>query len=343
MYLEDVRSFGWDSGVGNLVGVQTYMETADYASAETFFNKLDGYLVVAEREGWLRGNSIVIFPEYIGTWLAVVGERDSVYRAETINGAMTRMVLNHPGKFLGSLRRAKGEDKVRDSVLRMKADQMAQIYQDSFSKLARRYGVTIAAGSIVLPEPVVREGRLVVGKGELQNIGLVFRPDGSPYPEVVRKIFPTQDELPFTAGASVEDLPVYETPCGRLAVLICADSWYPAAYKALAAKEPALIAVPNNEMPAGNWDKPWQGYDPGPPPEDVDREDYGRLTSGQAWLKYALAGRMGQAGAMAGMHVFFRGEMWDLSSGGHTIIVHKDGVNEGERVTRAAIVNYWLS
>lgn len=34
----------------------------------------------------------------------------------------------------------------------------------------------------------------------------------------------------------VEDLPVFETPVGKLAVLICADSWFPEQYKALKEK-----------------------------------------------------------------------------------------------------------
>jgi hypothetical protein len=70
--------------------------------------------------------------------------------------------------------------------------------------------------------------------------------------------------------------------------------------------------------------------------------DVSHITEGEAWLKYALAGRLAQARAKVGMHVFLRGRLWDLSSDGHTIIVDGQKVIEAQHVAGAALVNYWL-
>jgi hypothetical protein len=137
-------------------------------------------------------------------------------------------------------------------------------------------------------------------------------------------------------------LPVFDTPVGRLAVLICADSWYPDVYDVLHRKGCDLIVVPNNLTPANIWQQPWGGYDPGPMPADVDEADVGRLMEGEAWLKYALAGRLASAGATHGLHVYFRGQVWDLGSDGRTIYIHNQTITQANHVPGASVTNFWL-
>lgn len=48
---------------------------------------------------------------------------------------------------------ATGGDRRSDAHLRMKAEQMASDYQQLFGGLAKEFGVTLVAGSIVLPAP----------------------------------------------------------------------------------------------------------------------------------------------------------------------------------------------
>ena len=344
LYIQEIGSFGQDQGQGNLVGIQPYMETADYATAESFRAKLNGYLAAAKEQGWLNPQSVVIFPEYIGTWLVAVAEKRQILEAETLETAVKQMILRHLPRFLSNRLKAQSHDKVVDALFRMKAKQMAQVYHDTFSQLAQQFQVTIVAGSLVLPEPTLVNGRLQAGKGPLQNVSLVFGADSRPIPHIVRKVYMVQpDEASFTAAGSAADLPVFETPAGRLGVLICADSWYADIYEALAPQKPQLLAVPNNQTPAGCWSKPWPGYNPGPPPADVDLNDVGTLTEGEAWLKYGLGGRLASAGAAAGMHVFFHGRLWDQSADGHTIMVTSEGIMEAPHVEKAALTNLWLA
>ena len=54
LYLDDKIESGSDAGRGNLLGIQPYMLAADYASEETFFGKIEGYLEAASQKGWLN-------------------------------------------------------------------------------------------------------------------------------------------------------------------------------------------------------------------------------------------------------------------------------------------------
>ncbi|MBU0704873.1 MAG: carbon-nitrogen hydrolase, partial [Chloroflexi bacterium] len=287
--------------------------------------------------------TIVVLPEYIGTWLVVVGENQRVYRAASIARAMRALVLSNLFSFIKTLPSAEADDAVKYALFRMKAAQMAEVYHDAFSRLAQKHAVTVVAGSILLPSPGVSDGRLTIGDGPLYNVCVVYEPGGAAHESVVRKAFPIEAEQPFTARASVAELPVFDTPAGRLGVLICADSWYPSSYEILKAQRADFVAVPSYLSPSGVWGKPWRGYDGAPAPGDVDARDVNRLTEGEAWLKYALAGRLAEAGIKHGINVFLRGDLWDLGSDGHTIIVEGPTVMEAKHVTGAAIVNFWLS
>ncbi len=53
-------SFGRDSGNGNLLGIQPPMVPSDYASADRFYRKLDGYFATARGSVYLRRNTVVV-------------------------------------------------------------------------------------------------------------------------------------------------------------------------------------------------------------------------------------------------------------------------------------------
>jgi hypothetical protein len=61
---------------------------------------------------------------------------------------------------------------------------------------------------------VVKNGALTPGKGPLNNVSLVLRPDGSVYEEVAHKILAASDELAFIRGSSVTALSTLDTPSG---------------------------------------------------------------------------------------------------------------------------------
>lgn len=310
--------------LGSLVGLQPFLEPQHYACAQTFQARLAAYLDTARRLGYLTPHSVVVFPEYIGTWLALEGEARKSFSAQTLSEAMWPFVLKSPFRFWQAYKAAAQQnlkDPAAAAIFQLKAPQMAQTYHRTFSRLAQDYGVTIVAGSIVLPDPYIEGDSLLIRPGgPLYNISVVYRPDGRPEPTLVRKAFPIATELDFTQPGRVQDLPTFSTPLGRLGVLICADSWFPESYTALGKID--LLAVPSYLMGDSCWGKPWRGYSGWPTPPDVTTLP---PTEGEAWLTYAMAGRLPAHNPNAyGINVFLRGRFWELGADGRAITTHQN-------------------
>jgi hypothetical protein len=341
LYLNEAIESGQDTGRGNLLGIQPFMLPVDYATPHKLLSKLDGYFSASQTKGWLNEKTIVVLPEYLGTWLVAAGEKPGIYAAANIHSAMRILAFNHPIRVSRAYRASTEPDRLAAALFRMKAQAMAQAYQFVFSSLAKQYATTVVAGSILLPEPEVIAGVLTPGSGLLQNVSAVFYPDGAISPYLSRKIYPTDAERPFIAGALIDTLPVFETRAGRMGVLVCADSWYPDVYQRLRELEIELLAVPSL-LSNGIWNQPWGGYNGAPLPDDVNRADVGRLTEGEAWRKYALAGRIAQSGARAGINVFLHGVLWDVGDdSGVSLAISGDTIAETNR-PGAALLNLWL-
>lgn len=340
--LIEAISIGQDQKLGNLVGIQPFMTIDDYRSAEAFRQKLDGYLAVAQERGWLGPKSIVVLPEYVGTWLVALGEKERVYRARSIEGAMIGLILGNWKNFWKHLWNAHAKDRVKYAIFRMKAEKAAKAYHETLSSLARQYGVTLVGGSIVLPAiEVTADNDVRVGDGKLYNTTLTYRPDGTAYPEVLHKVYPTPQELPFTEPGSEDRLPVYATPAGRLGVFNCADSWYGTTYEKLAGKID-FLAVPSFVEKDDDVSKPWNGKNITPTPPEFDPNDYFRITYDDAWIKYALAARFQKARVRNGVNVFLRGKFWSLGSDGHSILIHDGKLHRGAQGAGATLQNLWL-
>ncbi len=334
-----------DEGKGNVVGINPYMIPIDYASEQHFYAKLDGYLQAAKMAGWLSAKTVVVFPEYIGSWLVVEGEKNSIYKSETINKALTTLVSSNFFSYMRAWFTSPDEvkDKIKYSVFASKGETIARIYRKVFSDLAKKYQLTIIGGSVLLPNPDIIKDRIRVKKGQLYNVSAVFNPDGSLQPQLVKKSFPIEDENPFIAQNPVSDIPVFKLPLGKTAVLICADSWYPESFKAVETKEPFLIVVPSFTQKENAMNQLWNGYSGFPMPHDVDSTDRGKITLREAWLKYTLPNRIKTTSARYGMNVTLRGKLWDLGSDGEFIAVSKDSVFTGYPGKGASMVNMYIN
>ena len=345
--VQHIEQIGHRSERGNLVGIQPWMETADYRNGLTFREKLTAYLQTARDSGLIiPGKTIVILPEYLGTWLVAMHEVNRVYTANTLQEALTAMVISNPVKFWRTYRTVPDSvaDKTKYAVFAMKARQMAYEYQLTFDMLAAQFDVIIIAGSILLPNPSVKNGKLVTANGPLYNISAVFHPNGRIDPQLIKKVFPITEELPFVCPTNASDVPVFNTSIGRLGVLVCADSWNSPVYKTLKQKGATLLAVPSFSSGDSAWSTNWQGYSGTETPADA-RADVGKLTEGQAWLAHAMADRATpEAGITKGLNVFLRGKLWDLGSDGTTIILSdQPGTPKlAPRVDGAALTCLWL-
>ncbi|MCX6376674.1 MAG: carbon-nitrogen hydrolase family protein, partial [Armatimonadetes bacterium] len=271
MFLKSTVEYGTDSGRGNVLCIQPYMLTSDYASDETLYQKLDAYLREADRRGWLNRKTVVVFPEYIGAWLVVAGEKRGVYEAPTADRAMKLMAASNPVSFIRAAASAEGRDRLKDALFRMKAKEISGSYYSVFAPLAADYGVTIVAGSVVLPSPKVEfPGFVGPGRGPLYNACAVFTPAPGACDRLAVKSYPTKEEQAFIAAGKVEDLPVFDTPAGRLGVLVCADAWFPEAYETLKRQKVSIVVVPSFGVGDANvLKRKWTGYSGWPNPTDV--------------------------------------------------------------------------
>jgi predicted amidohydrolase len=318
------------------------MTPVDYLSEAAFFAKLESYMDSVEAQGWLNPRTVLVFPEYIGTWLVITGEGRGVAQAQCLEEAMHRLAVRHLFSFIPRFLSAGEADRAAAALFRLKAERMAQVYQSVFSNLAQSYEVTVVAGSTVLPTPTVRAGQVRAGEGPLYGVSAVFDPEGRAYEALVRKAFPTGIERPFMAAAQIGDLPAFDTPAGRLGVLICADAWYPHSYARLETLDVDLIAVPSYIASKDAWAMPWRGYDGATAPQDVEPRDVGTITEGEAWRRYALAGRIDTSGARAGINVFLTGSLWDLGGDGQSLMVVDDRAPVTADAKRPALLNLWL-
>jgi predicted amidohydrolase len=352
-YLTDLRiqlviNDGQPGERGNLLGIQPELFPSDYSSLKRLHRKLAAYLDQARERGLLNDKTIVVLPEHIGTWLLAVDEKSQFYQATTIEEAMNWLSFSNPLLFLDALFHTRGESWLDDVHLRMKSRSMARDYQTVFGGLAKEFGVTLVAGSIVLPNPKVQDGQLLIGTGALYNSSLVFGRDGLPMGQPQRQLFPNWYQRGYIRAGKKAPLHVVETPAGRLATLIGSDSWYPDNYTRLNESGAELIAVPAFVAGTGSWSQPWR---------DDKHEALAAhlqlgaqpLSEGDAWRRLTLAP---MTRAKAGISVFMRGQFWDQGSAGHSF-ASRGGQSIAEQSVSAApkgakpghgarLINLWL-
>lgn len=175
---------------GNLVTIRPQLFPLDYQSAAHLRLVLAAALDAARQAGLLNAQTLVVLPDHIGTWLLATGEKPEFYRARDRLEVRNWLLLGNPVMATRELLRNLDANRLDEALLRMKAGQMAADYQALFGGLAQEYGVTLQAGSILLPEPRLDGGRLLVGTGPLEIIGLVFGPDGQVRGEPFRQAWP---------------------------------------------------------------------------------------------------------------------------------------------------------
>jgi len=336
--------FGTDSGKGNIIGIQPFLTPDNYSTASNFKASFQVYFEYLKKQNKLTGKSVIVLPEYIGTWLVAAGEKENIYKLGAMNDAMTTLVSSNIFKFISSYYNAPAKDKTKYALFSMKGKQMADMYEQTFSALAKQYNCVIVAGSIALPGAFINtEGHLETkSKGEIFNTAAVFGNDGKIMPPLVKKIFPVDDEQVFSGCGKEDQTPLYSTNAGKMALLICADSWFPKAYQTVTGKAD-FIVVPSLGGVDSIWNAPWNGYNGFKAPADVDTTLYKKITEGEAWIKYSMGKRAPQSKIHYGMNVFFTGSIWDLKPEGRVLVLAEDSLTVLEpSIGKGRIVNLYM-
>ncbi|MBO9549904.1 nitrilase-related carbon-nitrogen hydrolase [Pseudomonas sp.] len=341
-YLSDLRiELALNHGVpgehGNLLGIEPLLFPSDYQNLQRLHRKLSAYLEQARTQGLVGPRTVVVLPEHIGTWLWARGEKNELYQVTRNRDAEQWLELSNPLRYGLAMLSANGDDRRADAHLRMKAQQMASDYQQLFGGLAKEFGVTLVAGSIVLPAPYVEQGVLHIGHGPLFNSSLVFAADGSPLGQPQHQQYPDSETRRYIHHGRHFPLQVLQTPAGRLGVLIGSDSWYPENQRQLQQQQVQLIANPVFLSGKGSWDEPWRGNRH----QDAAAElplQRGEVSEQAAWQRLTQAAGDG----VSSMSVFMRGQFWEQGSDGQGFAHQSGELLAGPPSHGARLLNLWL-
>ncbi len=177
-----------------------------------------------------RGAQFVVFPEYTGApLLGLLPGVQELASAQSMQGAINELT-------------GRAEASVGD-VFRAVAPAAHKIYVETFSTLARRFGIHLMAGSIIVPGE----------DDKLYSHAHLFAPDGHLIGTQPKLHLFTSEDGWLTPG---DELCVFDLPFGRVAMPICMDYtyWETARLAYLAGAEilidPAADDVGNKEWQA---------------------------------------------------------------------------------------------
>jgi len=201
-----------------------------YQSADDFELHLDRLL----QQAAVYQPDLVVLPEDIGTPLISLGDEDYLTVCNSLKEAISFMVMRHITSLTPIMQ--KWECSPQRALFLLKGDNMREIYVNTCSRLAKKYKITLAAGSIILPFEDATDSTVY-------NMMMLFGPDGVKLGQVekVHPIIIEQEEGLDICAAPADRLQVFPTPAGRIGMLICADAWYPELAEILKTKGAQVI------------------------------------------------------------------------------------------------------
>jgi len=280
-----------------LIAVQPFMQLADYATAETFRARIEALFAkigeVRERDahGNFSHSALVVFPENIGTFLAVAGDYGLVQDATTVDEAIGRVVRRRLPDLAGVMLRHRVKSPTRAALL-MLSRTVWPIYYRTFRDAAHEHDAWVVAGSaVVAPNRYGDDhARYAPEGGRVYNLSLTFSPTGHAAGEARKvNLVPTQEDVLGITPGKLEDLRPVDTEFGRVGTTVCYDGFVEPHTR----HEPGWCAVgPHYDaegvtilaQPAANpwpWDEGWVFADPG---EDILRRDQWRTEGIRAQL-----------------------------------------------------------
>ncbi|HQV77236.1 MAG TPA: nitrilase-related carbon-nitrogen hydrolase [Chitinophagales bacterium] len=349
----DVETIGQNTGKGNLIALSPFLHPYDFSSQEAFYNMWHYYLSFAQRNGMFNDSTVVVLPENIGSGLAIVHEKESILKDTSVDNAMRTVVLSNIGKFGFSYLFSSGETKSKEAILRMKASEMLNVYQYTFSKLAKQFKITIVAGTIILPEPSVVDGLIVLKRnGKLYATSVVYYPDGEIDKKLTLNLFSMDENQKYDTEQAKHTIPIYTTKAGKFSILIGNAAWNPQNYASLQANRVDIVVTPDMQLEKDANTKNWKGYEQALIPSDVDKSDIATISRYDAQLKYGMLRRVRDANIKTGINVFLKGEFWNQTINGNTMISTSQWINglttfafhEGKNTTQqsGSLINVWL-
>lgn len=208
--------------------VQPFMTLQDYRNAQNFSAKLEYF--VRQAQTYRQGHAaLLVFPEEIATFLVLLGTGDQVLRARTSRAAMAQIGRRRAVSLVRQLWRHR-LGSVTQALFLVHAAQIWAVWHGTITDLARRYAMTIVAGSALLPHLGMDpdSNNLRPQSTNLYNLSFVADPRGQVI-AVTRKVnlVPTiEDHLPLCSGPIESALATFPIGGVSAAVAICYDAFH---------------------------------------------------------------------------------------------------------------------
>ena len=325
LQIREISEVGEENYNANIVCIQPYMLSSDYASVEVFYNKIDGYFSEAKEEGLLHENTLVVFPEHIGTPLFFINEKSAVINATSYRKANLLAISSNLWQyFINALKLS--DTQFLKVFLGYKANEVCKVYQFVFSSMAKKYKVHVLAGSILLPEPFVVDGRLKVNKnGGLQNTSIMYLPDGKAIQNLVTEKNINSLERTLIKESKSTNNNLFTTSFGEIAVSLGDDIW---------SAKPKNITI-NPYVTPSSLEIHSDEYFGNKVLEKINSNP--NLTLESLFIERLDSQTI--AGNTLAVSLFLRGKIWHHDLKGKTMISYKNEIISGFDVEGASIIS----
>lgn len=254
-----------------LIAVQMAMDLDDYTESG-FQAATDRYARAASDS---LGNDVdaalLVFPEHLGFLLPVVSlHRDAARAARSFNELITHLAGSEPDE-----QRRLWTDHARETL---------DLYEASFSSIARTHGVYVVGGSVTTPildRSPHQPGEVMQDDDALYNVSPLFGPSGRCLSHTVKVRIPPGEDRVVHAG-SLDALVPVKTAIGSIGTAICFDGYHERVIERFDAHGAQILAQPTH------FPGPEIRYD-GTGTIVPEHEDFGRLIQGRENIRVGVS------------------------------------------------------
>lgn len=286
-----------------LAAIQMTLDLDDFWTREAFEEKMRGLMERTKEKLDPTIPALVVFPEDVGLMLVAQGLEEKLGVVSSISEAIEAAIRAYmlPAAWI---RLRRGVSWVPALYLH-RHQVIAGTYFDVFSTLAREYGVTIVAGSVILPPYALEDGRVQWKKPlayHVHNTAYVFGPDGAVIGKQDKMYLidlEREEALDLTAG-DLETLEVFDTGVGKVGIAICLDAFQDDVVEALMLQGGEILVQPSANP--GPWNEAQQ----------------------MDWMRSAYQRTYSQQQFVYGVNPMMNGPLWDIAFFGQSSIVARD-------------------
>ena len=307
-----ISSGGKDKNYANIVAIQPFMVPADYSTKERFFNKIESYIIKAKNCGFLKERTTVIFPEHLGTPLYLINENKAVYTANALKEAIYNIHKSNYGKY----------DVIPEidtveyglSIFEKKKQIVREIYQSTFSDLAKIYKINILSGTILLPESIIKDGGIVfVSDSSNKKVyGFMFNSDGYVTQKLERKfVFDFEKNFIVPGKPQEEGITVPGIP-NKMAVLLSGDTFFSSNYTRIIQVTDLWVSPSikfQNE--SINFNGLVESKEINFPPKNINKDDP-LYNERELWQRYGIPSKHASTSSKSYLQIFLNGKFYDI-------------------------------